>query len=415
MSPEHLGLQAAGTLTLCAAVAVGAVVISDLAARRLLLPAVVLEIVGGILIGPDVLGLAHDNAIVSAFSELGLVMLMFLAGYEIQVSRIKGTPLRSAAVGWVSSLALGFAVGIALVSVARPEDSLSAGVMIGLIFTTTALGTVLPILRDSGDLETRFGTLVLTAGAVGEFGPIVAIALLLSGDSLEHTIVVLLIFAVVVGFALWVAARGPSTRVSSLLGRTLGTSGQLGVRVVMLVVLLLTWVAAELDLDVLLGAFAAGLIVRIFLSTQESDVAHGTMIRVEGAGFGFLVPIFFVVSGIRFDLSGLLDDPEALVLVPVALVLFLVIRGLPAYASLHGSLTGRDRTGAAIYIATALPLVVVITGIGVSDGTLTPTTAAALIASGILSVLFFPLTATRLRGIDRPVSPDGWRDESDAL
>jgi Kef-type K+ transport system membrane component KefB len=92
-----------------------------------------------------------------------------------------------------------------------------------------------------------------------------------------------------------------------------------------------------------------------------------------------------------------------------------VIRGLPAYAALRGSLTGRDRTGAAVYIATALPLVVVITGIGVDEGTLTTTTAAALTAGGILSVLLFPLTATHLRGITRPVSTDGWRDDSDGL
>jgi Kef-type K+ transport system membrane component KefB len=415
VSSEQLGLDAAGTLAVCAAVGVGAVIVSDLAARRLPLPAVVLEIVGGILVGPDVLGLADDNVIVSAYSELGLLMLMFLAGYEIQVDRIKGAPLRSAVVGWATSLALGLAAGITLVSVARPEDTVSAGIVVGLIFTTTALGTVLPILRDSGDLDSRFGTFVLSAGAVGEFGPILAIALFLSGDSPLHTTIVLLLFGVVVVVAIWAAARGPSPHLSLLLARTLGTSGQLGVRVVMLVVLLLTWVAAELDLDVLLGAFVAGLVMRIFLASLEKDVEHGTLSRVEGAGFGFLVPIFFVVSGIRFDLAGLLDDPEALVLVPIALVLFLVIRGLPAYAALRGSLTGRDRTGAAVYIATALPLVVVITGIGVDEGTLTTTTAAALTAGGILSVLLFPLTATHLRGITRPVSTDGWRDDSDGL
>ena len=230
MSPEQLGLEAATTLAICAAVGVVAVVISDLAARRILLPAVVLEIVGGILVGPDVLGLAQDNVIVSAFSELGLVMLMFLAGYEIQADRIKGAPLRSALVGWAGSLVLGLAAGITLVSVTRPEDGLSSGIIVGLIFTTTALGTVLPILRDSGDLETRFGTLVLSAGAVGEFGPIVAVALLLSGDSLRHT-----------------DLRAPAVRRRRRPGplgsgawafaprlltprRTLGSSGQLGVR-----------------------------------------------------------------------------------------------------------------------------------------------------------------------------------------
>ena len=415
VSSEQLALDAAVTLALCAGVGVLAVIISDMAARRFLLPTVVVEILGGVLIGPDVLGIADDNLIVSAFSELGLVMLMFLAGYEVQVDRLKGSPLRAAVLGWAGSLILGISAGLVLVSATRPEAGATAGVMIGLIFTTTALGTVLPILRDSGDLQTRFGTFVLSAGAVGEFGPIVAIALLLSGDGFLHTGIVLFVFAAVVVLALWAAARGPSERVSVLLERTLGTSGQLGVRVVMLVVLVLTLVAAELGLDLLLGAFAAGFVIRIYLSSQRHDIARATMVRVEGAGFGFLVPIFFVVSGIRFDLSGLVADTAAVALVPIALVMFLVIRGLPAYVSLQGSLIGRDRTGAAIYIATALPLVVVITSLGVAEGILTATTAAALTASGILSVMLFPLTATRLRGISRPASPEGWRDESDAL
>lgn len=413
MSSQELGLDAATTLVLCMAVGVLAVVASDVAARWLPLPAVVLEILGGILIGPDVLGLADDNPIVSAFSELGLVILIFLAGYEIQLDRVKGAPLRTATVGWLASLALGLAVGLALVSWTE-EEGATSGVVIALVFTTTALGTLLPILRDSGELDTDFGTFVLAAGAVGEFGPILAIALLLSGQSLVHTGIVLVLFAIAAMLVLVVARRGPSPRVARLLARTLGTSGQLGVRVVLLVVLLLTWVAGELGLDVLLGAFTAGLIMRYFLSSQDEEIQHGTMSRVEGAGFGFLVPIFFVVSGIRFDLAGLLSEPTSLILVPLGLVLFLVIRGLPAYVALRGSLSGRDRTGAALYTATALPLVVVISAIGVERGDLTPTTAAALVGAGILSVLLFPLAATRLRGVT-PVTPDGWRDGSDAL
>lgn len=415
VSSQQLAIDAASTVTACMAVAVAAVVVSDVVARWLPLPTVVLEILGGILVGPDVLELADDNVIVSALSELGLLLLLFLAGYEVQLERIKGPPLRSAVVGWTTSLVIGLAAGIVLVEVARPESSWTAGALIGLIFTTTALGTILPILRDSGELDTVFGTFILSAGAVGEFGPILAIALLLSGQSVVHTLAVLAVFAVVAALVFRRAAMERSARVSRLLERTLGTSGQLGVRVAMLVVLLLSWVAAELGLDVLLGAFAAGLVVRLFLSGQPEEVQEGTMIRVEGAGFGFLVPVFFVVSGIRFDLDGLLGDPGALVLVPIALALFLLIRGGPTYAALRGQLAGRARIGAAVYTATALPLVVVITSIGVEDDHLTETTAAALVAAGIVSVLLFPLSATRLRGIRQAATPQGWRDDSDGL
>ena len=415
MTSEELALQASGTITACLVVAVLAVVLSDMASRWVPVPTVVLEILGGILIGPAVFGLAHDNVIVEAFSQLGLTVLMFLAGYEIQMSRVAGSPLRSACAGWVGSLVLGITAGIVVVTVARPEEGESAGVLVGLIFTTTALGTVLPILRDTGDLDTRFGTFILAAGAVGEFGPILAVAVLLSGQSVVHTIVVLVVFIGIAAAVLAAASRPPSPRVARLMQHTLTTSGQLGVRIAMLLVIFLAWFAGHLGLDVLLGAFTAGLVARLFLSGQDEETQEVTMAKLEGIGFGFLVPIFFVVSGIRFDLDALLSDPGALLLIPVALLLFLLIRGVPTYLALRGALAGRDRLGAGIYASTALPLVVVITSLGVQDGRLTEATAAALIGAGMLSVLLFPLTATRVRGISRPVAGDRWSDDSDAL
>ena len=414
MTSEELVLEAAGTLAVCLGVGVLAVLVSDWAARWLPVPAVVLEILGGILVGPAVLGLAHDNEIVSAFSELGLTVLMFLAGYEIQMSRIAGAPLRSAGTGWAVSLAIGLGAGIAIVKLARPEDDVSTGILIGLVFTTTALGTVLPILRDTGDLDTRFGTFMLSAGAVGEFGPILAIALLLSGQRPLHVAATLVAFVVIAALMLVLASRPRSPRLSRLLGHTLTTSGQLAVRVVMLVVILLAWTAGELGLDVLLGAFTAGLVARQFFSGQDEETQEQTLVRLEGIGFGFLVPIFFVVSGIRFELDALLSGGSALLLLPVSLVLFLIVRGVPTYAALRGSLSGRDRVGAGIYTATALPLVVVITAIGVERGELTEATAAALVGAGMVSVLVFPLAATRVRRA-APVSGEGWSDSSDAL
>lgn len=412
---EELAREAAQTIVLCLGVAVVAVILSDVLARWLPLPTVVLEILGGIVIGPAVLGIATDNLIVSSFSELGLAVLMFLAGYELQLSRIAGAPLRSACTGWVASLLIGLAAGITVVKLAGPEQDVSSGVMLGLIFTTTALGTILPILRDAGELDTRFGSVVVAAGAVGEFGPILAIALLLSGQSPLRTVLVLIIFAGVAAIALAMASRPRSPRLGRLLSHTLTTSGQLGVRMAMFIVILLAWIAGHLGLDVLLGAFIAGLVARLFLSGVDEHAQEQTIARLEGAGYGFLVPIFFVVSGIRFDLDSLLASPFALVMIPLSLVAFLLIRGVPTYVALRGTLSGRERTGASIYTATALPLIVVITTIGVDSGELTRATAAALVGAGMVSVLVFPLIATHVRGVSTPPSAGKWAGTSDAL
>jgi Kef-type K+ transport system membrane component KefB len=410
---EELGLQAATTLMLCLVVGVLSVVLSDLVGRFLPVPAVVLEILGGILLGPAVLGFAHDNAVVSAFSELGLALLMFLAGYEIQLPRVAGAPLRSALWGWAGSLLIGRGTGVLIVTAFRPEDGITSGFLVGLLFTTTALGTILPILRDTGDADTRFGAFILSAGAIGEFGPIVAIALLLSGDSVWHTVAVLVVFVVVAAIVFRLAHRQHPERLARLLRRTLSSSGQLGVRTAMLLVLFMVWVAGELGLDVLLGAFTAGLVARYFLSGTDDETHEATVARIEGVGFGLLIPIFFVVSGIRFDLDALLTDVGAMLLVPIALVLFLAIRGGPTHLSLRGSLAGRNRVGAAVYASTALPLIVVITGLGVEDGTLKPATAAAFVGAGMISVLVFPLLATRIRG--GQVDPDAYDGMTDAL
>ena len=410
MLPADIGVQAAGTIAICLGVGVLAVLTSDVVARWMTIPAVVLELLGGILVGPDVLDIAHDNALVSAVSQFGLTMLMFLAGYEIQMSKINGAPLRSALGGWLGSLVFGISSGLLIVYLARPEDGLSSGVMIGLLFTTTALGTVLPILRDTGDLETPFGTFILSAGAIGEFGPILAIALLLSSESVVHTLVVLVIFVVVAALVLMMASRKPSERLARLLRHTLDTSGQLGVRVAMFVVVLLVWVAGHLGLDVLLGAFTAGLVLRLFFSGHDESTHAAVIERLEAVGYGFLVPIFFVVSGIRFDLDALFSDPSALALIPISLGLFLLIRGVPTYVALAGALAGRDRVGAAVYASTALPLIVVITGIGLESGDIEEATAAALVGAGMLSVLIFPLAATSIRGLTSSHQPPSWEE-----
>ena len=289
---------------------------------RLHVPSVVIEILYGILVGPAVLGLAHPNDVVNSLSDLGIGMLMFLAGYELDLARVKGRPLQLAVIGWVISLALALGLAFALVRNGLAVDT----VVIGLALTTTALGTLMPVLRDSGVLPTRFGPMVLAVGMIGEFGPIVAVALFLTSKHPAITGGLLALFVTVAVAAALLATRAHPPRVVALLRRHLNSSTQLPVRISVLLVLLLVYLALELGLDVLLGAFTAGIVVRLFVSGEDEPVIAG---KLEALGFGFLVPIFFVVSGMHFDLHAL-RSPGDLARVPLFLALMLVVRGVPA-------------------------------------------------------------------------------------
>ncbi|MFH8609742.1 cation:proton antiporter [Streptomyces sp. NPDC018029] len=381
-----------GTLILIMAVAVLAPLLAHAAGRRLRVPLVIFEIVLGILIGPDVLGWAHHDEVIDTLSELGLSMLIFLAGYEIEFAAIRGDTLRRSVRAWLLSLALGLGIALALTGM-----DLSRSVVIGTALTSTALGTVLPILRDSGDLRGRFGTVMMAFGAVGEFGPIIAMAVLLSGREPGVSTVVLAAFAVITAAAVRWALRPHPPWFAQLIRTTLHTSGQFAVRFVMLLLVAMLALSHAFGLDVLLGAFAAGLLTRLVFQGAAPESGEEVLGKVEAMGFGFLVPLFFIVTGINFDLASLLDGGRALLLLPVFLLLFLVVRGLPAYALAPRDLAPADRRALTLYSSTCLPLVVAITTIGLDEGALEKGEAAALVGAAMVSVLVFPLLALRVR------------------
>ncbi|MER5353043.1 cation:proton antiporter [Kitasatospora sp. NPDC002551] len=388
-------------LILVPAAAVAAPLLADRLLRWIAVPTVVFEILLGVLIGPDVLGWAHVDVLVDALSRFGLAMLMFLAGYEIDFARLRGGPLRRAGTAWLITVVAALVLG-ALVN----PDPLD-GAFAGLALTTTALGTILPVLRDAGELPTPFGSLVMATGAVGEFGPIIAVAVLLSGNTPARTAVILAAFAVITALAIGGARRPRPAWMTGLIRRTLRTSGQFAVRTVILVLATMVAAALWLELDMLLGAFTAGIVSRQLLSDIPRHAEEVIDAKLEGIGFGFLVPVFFVVSGMDFDLDALLGDPGTLLLLPAFLLLLLVLRGLPAALLAPTGLGRRDRAALGLYGATALPLVVVITTIEVDAGHLSSSTAAALVGAGMLSVLLFPLSAQRLRGDVRPPAAVG--------
>ncbi|MET9951511.1 cation:proton antiporter [Streptomyces sp. NPDC006339] len=386
------------TLILIMAIAVLAPLLAYRVGRRLPVPLAVFEILLGILIGPDVLGWAKPDALIDGLSELGLTMLIFLAGYEIEFGKVRGDTLRRSAVAWLLALALGLGLGVLL------GGGYDTGVFIGVALTSTALGTVLPVLRDTGELRGRFGSVVMAFGAVGEFGPIIAMALLLSGRGAAESTALLAVFAALTAGAVVWAMRPRPPWFSTVIARTLHSSGQFAVRFVFLLLALMLGASTALGLDVLLGAFAAGLITRLVLTGAAPESGPQILEKVEAVGFGFLVPVFFVVTGVEFDLDSLLSGGRTLLLLPLFLVLFLVVRGGPIRFLAPRDLGRRDRAGLVLYGSTALPLVVAITTIGVDDKALAAGEAAALVGAAMVSVLVFPLLALRLRAGREPGS-----------
>lgn len=384
--------------------------LSDHLARWVAIPSVVLELVLGVLIGPVALGWARPGEVVTAISDLGLSMLMFLAGYEIDFGRIRGRPLRLAVTGWLISLAAGLLIATGIVfwlDGSSPDDLVAhhsaAALVIGLAIATTALGTILPPVRDAGLLPTPLGGRVLAIGAMGEFGPIVAVALLLTTSNPARTALLLVLFVALALGGLWLATRKRPPRLARLVSATLNTSAQVAVRLAMLVVVFMLWVALKLGLDALVGAFSAGIIVKAFLGTGSRSEAHVVESKLEGIGFGFLVPFFFVMSGVKLDLKALAASPAAIAMIPVFLVLFLLIRGIPTLVLHRGDELARSgRNALALFASTQLPMVVVITNIGVQVNAIKTSTAAALVTAGMLSVLVFPLVALRLASPENP-------------
>jgi len=356
--------------------------------KRFAPPVVVLELMAGILIGPHVFGFAHSGDFIEFFSNLGLGMLFFFAGYEIDFQRIKGAPLELGAWGWLLSVGLAFGIGGILAGL---------GIIVSFLYTgaamaTTAIGTLIPILRDNGELKTRFGTYLLAAGGAGEFGPILLVTLFFSTQSPLREGAILIAF-VALALAVALLSVRLAWRGWPALERTFEASSQLAVRVTVVLVFGLVLLASNLGLDVLLGGFVAGLITRTALKGHELAIFES---KLTAVGFGFFVPFFFVTSGIEFDLAAL-GSAAALGKLAMFFVLFLVVRGVPAFLLYRNVLALRDRAALAFYSATELPLVVAITTIAIDAGKMRPSTAAGLVGAAMLSTLVYPFVAMALR------------------
>lgn len=361
---------------------------------RVRVPQVVLLILGGILIGPVGLGFEVSSAI-QLIANIGLGFVFLLAGFEIDPAILLARAGKLALWGWLISL--GFAV--ALVGLLSSLGYVQAFVPVALALTTTALGTVLPILREHDLLDRAFGGFFLAAGAFGELFPILAIAVFLGVNSrLAASISILVIASVAVALA---ASRRVfhGRRIATIVAEGADTSGQTTVRFAIVLLLGLLVLAGDFGLDVVLGAFLAGVVLRRW-APVELRAFEG---KLDALGYGFFIPVFFVTAGMGVHVQSIVEAPARLF---IFLTLLLVVRGLPVLLVYRRALALRERTQLMLCTATTLPLIVALTEIGLASGTMLPENAAALVGAGVLSVLFFPLIAVLL---ERPGSETSTR------
>lgn len=358
-------------------------------------PQVVVFLIGGVIIGPHVLGLA--NAVnVQLLADIGLGFLFLLAGYELDPRLLRQEPGRLAITGWVISAALAVAVAGALTAAGYIKDY----VPVGLALTTTALGTLLPILRDNGMLGGEFGRHVYAAGAVGELFPILIIAVFLT----KRGHFVALASVALVGLLAIVLSVLPRLANSGLVRRLIRegqeSTGQITLRWTVVLLFLLLAVASKFGLDVVLGAMLAGIVLRVWTGRLNIDV-DSLERKFDAVGYGIFIPIFFVSSGMTIDLKAIANDPLRLLLL---LAMLLIVRGLPSMLVYRRVLPVRQRAEMTFITATSLPLLIALAAIGQQDGVMLPATSAALVGAGVLSVLIYPLIAVGLhRGA--PLTP----------
>ena len=366
---------------------------------RVRLPSPVLEIVAGIVVGPSVLGWADNDETVAVMATIGLAFLLFLAGIEIEFEKLRGQVLRLTLAGF----ALSFAVAVAAGFVLKGAGVVQTPLLVAIILCATSLGVIIPVLKDAGEISSTFGQLVVAAGSIADFGAIILLSAFFSGEGGTGSTLILIgsLFGIAAGVYVFVRRAERSAAIVRALVRLQDTTAQIRVRAAVVLMIGFAALAEQFGLEAILGAFAAGAVLT--LVDQDREMTHPLFrTKLEAIGFGLFVPVFFVATGLKFDLDALLDEPSNLVKVPIFLAALLVARGLPAV--LYRSAIGNDRAlVAGILQATSLPFIVAATTIGVEMDLMGTAESSALIAAGLLSVLLLPLTGlTLLRHADRP-------------
>jgi Kef-type K+ transport system membrane component KefB len=380
---------------LVAVLAVAAAVPLILAAvPRVPVPGPVLEIVAGIVLGPAVLNLVKPDQAVRLVSTIGLAFLLFMAGLEIDVRHFRGPRARLAGLGIGLSAVLALGISGALHAAGVVESTL----LVGIIFIATSLGMIIPILKDAGVADRPVGQFAIAGASLGEVSSVLLLSLFFSGraTAIGPKLLLLSLLGVLVVLVVMATLRiERSMWLTGMMNRLADTSAQIRIRLSMLLVVGLGALATHLGFEAILGAFIAGAILRLV----DADAEHKHPLfhpKLDAIGYGFLIPVFFVTSGLTFNLSLLFSSASTLLRVPLFLLALLIVRGLPAvlYRSALGST--RDVVAVGLLQATSLPFIVAATTIGLQLHAIRPANAAALVAAGLFSVIIFPIISLQL-------------------
>jgi len=359
-------------------------------------PQVLFLILGGIVIGPEVLGFA-DSAEIQLIAGLGLGFLFLLAGYELDPKLLREKAGQQALVGWAISAVLAVAIvgGLAAIGFVH------AFVPVAIALTTTALGTLLPILRDQNMLKGVFGRFIFAAGAVGELFPILAISLFLGAYKTWWEALIIASIAGLAFLLAWLTHLLSGTRVGAIINENKNATSQSTLRITVVLLVGLLLITERFGVEAALGAFFAGMVLRQTASDDAAELDE----KLDAVGYGFFIPVFFVSSGMALDVVSIVENPVRLL---VFFALLLVVRGLPSLLVYRKTLPFRERIEMVFLTATALPLLVALATIGVDSGVMLPENAAALVGAGVLSVAIFPFIATRMHeGAGSPAVLDG--------
>ncbi|AOR36747.1 hypothetical protein BFF78_41945 [Streptomyces fodineus] len=378
---------------------------------RVPLPGPVLEIVAGVVLGPAVLNVVQPDATVQALSIIGLSFLLFLAGLEIDFQQLRGPWARLVGIGLAGTLALAAAVGWMLHIAGLFESPL----LLGTALVATSVGLLVPILEDAGAVDRPVGQLTIGGGSAGEISAVVLLSLFFSEHASGPASRLLLLLGLACLMVLIVVASiraGRSMWLSQTVMNLADTSTQVRVRLTMVLIVGLSAVALHLGFEAVLGAFIAGAVLR--LVDPDSKQTHPQFhVKLEGLGYGFLIPVFFVTSGIQFDLGALFADAGTALRVPMFLAALLLVRGVPALVYRSAGLSRAEVMASGLLQATSLPVIVAATTIGLKLEAILPANAAALVAAGLLSVVVFPLTALPLLNRSRGSARSGPEKEAD--
>lgn len=351
------------------------------------LPSVVLEIIAGIVIGPSVLGIVHVDEAVSVVALLGLAFLLFLAGLEIEFDKLRGQVLRLTLMGFAISFAIAVVVALGL----KASGLIETPLLIAIILCATSLGVLIPVLKDAGEISSTFGQLIVAAGTIADFGAVILLSIFFSGEGGVGSTLLLIGSLVLLAIVVFIAVK--SAERSSLLRQDLvrlqDTTAQIRVRGAVVLLVGFAAIADSLGLESILGAFMAGAILSL-LDKDEAMTHPEFRRKLEAIGFGLFIPVFFVTSGVKYDLNALTSSASNVLMVPIFLAALMAARGLPALLY-RRVLDARQTLIAGLMQATSLPFIVAAVAIGEDLDLIDAAEGAALVGAGLLSVLLFPL------------------------